>query len=704
MSESGDWRVMVSSTMRDLPRERVVAERVITGARLTPWYAERPPAELTGSPYELSREMARTCDLYLLIVGSRYGSHPDGMPADDPRSVTHLEFDIARAANPRKVRVFLPDDIERLSDPEHPDEYRAFVEQVADFRNGYDAFPYDRADLSTLEEQIQHAIAQWRDTAGRNAYLVTMRDTYSKERNPVTGAEMDADSTVLLKLRADVAGTTRRGADWDAQSEEEDGQREGQREGQRGERRGRRGRREEGDPADERIRMRAQPIIKLAGEFLTQFGRLVLLGEVGAGKSTLLRRLAFDLARDDLAAQDNAPRRIPVLVRATDLGRLALERPGERWPEVVGLLAERLSPDTSRKPLYRATVAEALYNGQALLLVDGLDEAQPAEQQAVVALLRQVGANQAILASRPAAYREELTGASWRVCQAQRLDPGQRLALIDEVFRGVREGAEGNAADGPAPDPAALESELGQRADLFAWAGNPLLLTLIATQYARDARLPESRARIYQFAIEDMRRQRATTARRYFTEEELDSLQRELALRMTEAGARLTTLEEARERYLGALMRDLAPETAPAMLDACAREVLDRSGVLQRVDADRWEFIHLSFREYLAASALAAMPSRDSWAALRNRTLGAQWEQVFFLLVSRLDTERRDAETDALIRNLIAHDNARFPALGGRDPSHATPRPRPPLAPVVESRHATGRRRRDDAGCGRLVR
>lgn len=118
--------------------------------------------------------MACACDLYLLVIGSRYDSHPidiPDIPDDDSRSVTHLEFDLAREANPRKARVFLPRDIASLTDPERHGEFRAFVAKIMDFRNGYDCFTCNRDDLRTLEAETRHAIAQRRDTS-------------SKERNP----------------------------------------------------------------------------------------------------------------------------------------------------------------------------------------------------------------------------------------------------------------------------------------------------------------------------------------------------------------------------------------------------------------------------------------------------------------------------------------------------------------------------------------
>src|SRR5579863_1045481 len=108
-------RVMVSSTVLDLGGEREVARATIAEEGLVPWLLERPPREFEHmSGYELSVQMAQRCDLYLLILGGRYGSRPEGMPPGDTRSVTHLEYDVAREDNSRKLRVFVASDADEI--------------------------------------------------------------------------------------------------------------------------------------------------------------------------------------------------------------------------------------------------------------------------------------------------------------------------------------------------------------------------------------------------------------------------------------------------------------------------------------------------------------------------------------------------------------------------------------------------------------
>jgi glycosyltransferase involved in cell wall biosynthesis len=87
-------RVFVSSTMEDLANERDLVCRKLKDFNCEPVNAEALVP--TGkSSWESLRDEIRSCDLFLLIVGDRYGSVPD---ASDGRSVTEMEYDEAREA------------------------------------------------------------------------------------------------------------------------------------------------------------------------------------------------------------------------------------------------------------------------------------------------------------------------------------------------------------------------------------------------------------------------------------------------------------------------------------------------------------------------------------------------------------------------------------------------------------------------------
>ena len=674
-------RVMISSVMRDREADRETIARVIEELGDIPWYADNPPHEFSNISGEtLSFRMAEDCDLYLLIIFPRYGTVFDG----DPRSVTHQEFDRARQVNPYKVEVFIA--AEAKANPES-DALRNFMNEVSNFREGYS--PHIFTSVSELREQVLAALVTWRDggNTGRNAYVQAVANEYRTFRNPVTGKEMDYSATVQLKLRAKVREDLAH-PELDDEVNRKDRKKSG-----------RSYRHVERDRERERAHIETafSSPTQMLWELLAQHTHVVVIGDVGSGKSTLLKRIAHDAATSYFQTTQV---RLPIITTATRLGRAAIEHSDLSLAAIVALMQQDDIRYNALRQTINRTVSEAIYRGTALLLIDGLDEANANEQTAVFRLLTDIRTNQAVLASRPSAYSNHLTG--WQIADLQQLELDQRRELVFHLFQDVA-----SELKSP-PDKKALVvltdnllKELrGRESDLAAWAGNPLLLTLTAIRYMRDRGLPENRAGIYELVLEDLQRQRQTDAGRYLPEEEFKAYLRQLALKMTDKIRLVTTIAEVRDIYLA--NSPISTQTA--------REILERSGVLQR-DArvlnatsneapiwkdnedDLYEFIHPSFREYLAACALAEMPQRNDLA--RRHCLHQAWEQVLVLLVNRLDLLGRTSDGDEIVRTLIRADRQHIKALGGTDPTH--------LALRIATRCALSRgKRTSDALFGKL--
>jgi hypothetical protein len=142
---------MISSTVEDLGPERGATDRAVRH-----FYFERFRSELMGSLALSSKEvceaMARTCHVYILIAGFRYGWEIPGSAI----SVTELEYRTARQADPSKILVYVK------ADPDHLRESReaTFVAEVTDFSTGYfRARPFENAD--DLCEQVKADLGVW---------------------------------------------------------------------------------------------------------------------------------------------------------------------------------------------------------------------------------------------------------------------------------------------------------------------------------------------------------------------------------------------------------------------------------------------------------------------------------------------------------------------------------------------------------------
>jgi hypothetical protein len=118
--------VFISSTMKDLVKERDAVEKVVTqlGAECLRAETYQAPGK---SSYDVCMEMARACDIFIGIYGRRYGSH-------DPitgKSITEMEYEEAYKQRPRKILVFIKDT------QSYEKRQKEFLRNILRFREGY---------------------------------------------------------------------------------------------------------------------------------------------------------------------------------------------------------------------------------------------------------------------------------------------------------------------------------------------------------------------------------------------------------------------------------------------------------------------------------------------------------------------------------------------------------------------------------------
>jgi hypothetical protein len=144
----GRFRVMISSTIKDLREERAAAERAIASLNL-----EGLRSETIGSrpytPIALCRLWAEQCNAFILITGQRYGHRikPAG------QSVCEFEFEVAHGRDPDKILVYVKDGVTR--EP----ELQRFVDRLQAFETGYVNSSFDTA--TDLEPQIRRDLQAW---------------------------------------------------------------------------------------------------------------------------------------------------------------------------------------------------------------------------------------------------------------------------------------------------------------------------------------------------------------------------------------------------------------------------------------------------------------------------------------------------------------------------------------------------------------
>lgn len=119
-------RVFISSTVKDLQPERDAVEKAIAGLHLEAVRSEKVGSQ-SISPGEACRIMAQECDVYLGILGRRYGyALPEG------RSVTEFEFETAQETG-KPILLYR----KQVPEDELEPEQKTFIERVGDFEKGY---------------------------------------------------------------------------------------------------------------------------------------------------------------------------------------------------------------------------------------------------------------------------------------------------------------------------------------------------------------------------------------------------------------------------------------------------------------------------------------------------------------------------------------------------------------------------------------
>jgi hypothetical protein len=391
---------------------------------------------------------------------------------------------------------------------------------------------------------------------------------------------------------------------------------------------------EEGEPDERDLRPEAPVFVEQA---LGEHTRLVILGEAGAGKSTLLRHLAECAWKNPAGIGLDAPH-LPVLV---PLRRVA----------AAGALPARLGHALSAElPLVRDLPADfftawPLQTGARwLLLLDGLDEVPAQERRAVANLLegwaRQAGGHRLIVTSRTAGY-EALDAEAFRHYTLLPFDPKQVSDFAVKWFT---------------DDAAKFQDEL-DRVRVGALAGTPLLLTIAAAVYWRWHELPPRRSGLYgQFVAilleEDERRPEVRDALGDLLDYRRPILER-IALWCQEELRGGLMPERAFEAQVARILRDekgLRPFEVEAQVKRYVQAVRERGGLLVR-RGDALDFIHPTFREYLAACALR----HQSWAevdeVIRTRWADDAWREVMLFLLGLLSDEGKDVS--GLVQDIL---------------------------------------------------
>lgn len=270
-------------------------------------------------------------------------------------------------------------------------------------------------------------------------------------------------------------------------------------------------------------------------------------------------------------------------------------------------------------------------------MLDGLDEVvsrtdRSQVRQQVEDLVHDIyPGNQVLVTAREAGYREDAVfGDDFVRLDVQRLDDEQIRTLVGnwcvQLYPGEAEPRTDELVQ-------AIQEINNLRADrdLPPLVSTPLLTTMVVSVKWGETELPHERAKLYEACVKVILQAQYVPddpARQALVEwggawEDQRNWLATLALAIHEGGRAGAAVPEVRVREV--LQGELAPTSVAQFLEA----VRYRGGLLEE-RAELFQFVHLTFQEFLTARWLAKQ-RQGAWLHLQPHLTDAWWREVFLL-------------------------------------------------------------------------
>lgn len=189
-------QAMISSTVADLVDDREAAADGLRSTGLVEIVGVAPGAtpSTSSSPFLATIDLARRCELYVLILGRRYG-----FETASGQSATEAEYLAAYKADPTKVIVL------RKRTGRVDAKQKKFINLVTDYHKGY--FVNSYVESTETEDIVRAAFERWiidRAAIGRGLNYFDHFIRLVVQRQPFPGVNAEyrvSEKTVELSYR-----------------------------------------------------------------------------------------------------------------------------------------------------------------------------------------------------------------------------------------------------------------------------------------------------------------------------------------------------------------------------------------------------------------------------------------------------------------------------------------------------------------------
>lgn len=345
------------------------------------------------------------------------------------------------------------------------------------------------------------------------------------------------------------------------------------------------------------------------------YRRILLLGALGLGKTKLLEHITLTYAQNNQRQQNpKAPRLIPLLLSFSQIVPIIQEKQ-LNLPWVIRKILEQKKGVKLNVPIH--WFEEKLSGGKCLVMLDGLDYLTTKEDHILVNqwLDGQMGSYEEsifIITSRPDPYKHNPISGVRFCLELQRFHSKQAEQffqawyLESEILRQAHKGEQA-AAEIARKKSQELGIRLKKSNSLATLTTNPLFLTAIVNFEENHSPLPKNRGLFYQ-QIVDLLLEERDKAKGITPAEVLPSplkkteLQYLLQVLALELMVRQTTQFSFKNgtNILNETLKTLAQDKLPGA--AVLEYIETRTGLLEQVKPQVYQFAHPSWQYYLAAT------------------------------------------------------------------------------------------------------
>lgn len=362
-------------------------------------------------------------------------------------------------------------------------------------------------------------------------------------------------------------------------------------------------------------------------EAVKKYSKLIVLGKPGAGKTTFLKHVATQCNSGGLQAD-----KVPIFITLKDFAET------EEQPSLLEYINEQFASygveDTAAQ--------QVLSQGQALVLLDGLDEIRETDCYRILQEVRSFAAkfysNHFVITCRIAT--REYTLEQFTEVEVADFDEEQIGGFVKKWF-----------ASKDASKSAKFIQKLQQNRPIQELANSPLLLTLLCLIFEESADFPSNRSELYKEGLNVLLRKWDT--KRNIEREQIykklsvqhkEDLLSQIALMTFQRGDYFFRQKEL-EQHIADYIRNLP--NVSTQLEALQ---LDSEAVLKSVEAQHgllverargiYSFSHLTFQEYFTAREIVASSDpralETALQQLVSHITERRWREVLLLSVGML--------------------------------------------------------------------